>query len=77
MGTMQATSFSSISPELGETDCPPGSHLGRIGGEEFLLLLMDVRLNDAGRVLDGMRAGFPPRHYPTMQAAGLSPSAPA
>jgi PleD family two-component response regulator len=83
MGTMQATSFSSISPELGETDCPPGSHLGRIGGEEFLLLLMDVRLNDAGRVLDGMRAGFPaatlPDHAsrrPVAFSAGLTEALP-
>jgi diguanylate cyclase (GGDEF)-like protein len=38
---------------------PPGSHLGRIGGEEFLLLLTDVRLTDADRQLDAVRAGFP------------------
>ncbi|WP_246389352.1 GGDEF domain-containing protein [Microvirga mediterraneensis] len=38
---------------------PPGSHLGRIGGEEFLLLLTDVRLNDADRRLDAVRAGLP------------------
>jgi diguanylate cyclase (GGDEF)-like protein len=53
----------------------PEDHISRIGGEEFLLLLTDVRLNDAGRVLDGVRAGFPPRHYPTVQHAGPWPSA--
>jgi diguanylate cyclase (GGDEF)-like protein len=43
---------------------PPESQLGRIEGEEFLLLLMGVRLNDAGRVLDGVRAGFPATTLP-------------
>jgi len=42
----------------------PGDHLGRIGGEEFLLLLADVRLDEAARQLDGIRAGFPPATLP-------------
>jgi diguanylate cyclase (GGDEF)-like protein len=42
----------------------PEDHISRIGGEEFLLLLTDVRLNDAGRVLDGVRAGFPAATLP-------------
>ena len=42
----------------------PLDHLGRIGGEEFLLLLADVRLNDAAHVVDGIRAGFPPATLP-------------
>jgi diguanylate cyclase len=35
-------------------------HLGRTGGEEFLLLLPEVRLDDAIRIVDRIRAGFPP-----------------
>jgi len=42
----------------------PEDHIGRIGGEEFLLLLTDVRLNDAGRILDGVRADFPAATLP-------------
>jgi diguanylate cyclase (GGDEF)-like protein len=42
----------------------PEDHISRIGGEEFLLLLTDVRLNDAGRVLDRVRAGFPAATLP-------------
>jgi diguanylate cyclase (GGDEF)-like protein len=41
-----------------------GDHIGRIGGEEFLLILTDVRLNDAGRVLDEVRVGFPAATLP-------------
>jgi diguanylate cyclase (GGDEF)-like protein len=37
----------------------PGDRIGRIGGEEFLLLLADVRLDDAARALEGIRIGFP------------------
>jgi diguanylate cyclase len=37
----------------------PGDHLGRIGGEEFLLLLADVRLDDAARLINEIRASFP------------------
>jgi diguanylate cyclase (GGDEF)-like protein len=62
---------------------PPGSHLGRIGGEEFLLLLTDVRLNDANRRLDAVRAGFPaailPDHAtrrPVAFSAGLTEALP-
>ncbi|WP_162820867.1 GGDEF domain-containing protein [Microvirga calopogonii] len=33
--------------------------LGRMGGEEFLLVLPGVRLNDAVRIVDAVRAGFP------------------
>jgi diguanylate cyclase len=61
----------------------PEDHIGRIGGEEFLLLLTDVRLNDAGRVLDGVRAGFPaatlPDHAsrrPVAFSAGLTDALP-
>jgi diguanylate cyclase (GGDEF)-like protein len=42
----------------------PGDHIGRIGGEEFLMLLADVRLDEAARLLDGIRAGFPPAILP-------------
>jgi diguanylate cyclase (GGDEF)-like protein len=42
----------------------PGDHLGRIGGEEFLLLTTDVRLDDAARLISGIRAGFPPVTMP-------------
>jgi diguanylate cyclase (GGDEF)-like protein len=35
-------------------------HLGRTGGEEFLLLLPEVQLDDAVRIIDGVRDGFPP-----------------
>nr|WP_244610711.1 diguanylate cyclase [Microvirga pakistanensis] len=61
----------------------PGSHLGRIGGEEFLLLLTDVRLSDADRRLDAVRAGFPaavlPDHAtrrPVAFSAGLTEALP-
>jgi diguanylate cyclase (GGDEF)-like protein len=33
--------------------------VGRTGGEEFLLLLPDVRLADAVRIIDRVRNGFP------------------
>jgi diguanylate cyclase (GGDEF)-like protein len=33
---------------------------GRIGGEEFLFLLPDVRLNEAVRVIEEVKHGFPP-----------------
>jgi GGDEF domain-containing protein len=39
----------------------PGDYLGRIGGEEFLLLQADIRLDDAARLINGIRAGFPAR----------------
>jgi len=35
-------------------------HLGRTGGEEFLLLLPEIRLDAAVRVIDHIRSGFPP-----------------
>lgn len=35
-------------------------HLGRTGGEEFLLLLPEVQLDDAVRIVDRVRDGFPP-----------------
>jgi diguanylate cyclase (GGDEF)-like protein len=35
-------------------------HLGRTGGEEFLLLLPEVSLDEAVCVLDRIRDGFPP-----------------
>jgi len=34
--------------------------LGRTGGEEFLLVLPQVRLNEAVRIIDRIRDGFPP-----------------
>jgi diguanylate cyclase (GGDEF)-like protein len=34
-------------------------HLGRTGGEEFLLVLPEVRLDDAVRIVDRIRDGFP------------------
>ncbi|MGF9760119.1 diguanylate cyclase [Microvirga sp. 0TCS3.31] len=34
-------------------------HLGRTGGEEFLLLLPEVGLDDAVRIIDRIRGGFP------------------
>ncbi len=34
-------------------------HLGRTGGEEFLLLLPGVDLNGAVRIIDRIRDGFP------------------
>jgi diguanylate cyclase (GGDEF)-like protein len=34
-------------------------HLGRTGGEEFLLLLPEVRLDGAVRIIDRIRDGFP------------------
>jgi diguanylate cyclase (GGDEF)-like protein len=34
--------------------------LGRTGGEEFLLLLPEVRLDHAVRIIDRIRDGFPP-----------------
>jgi diguanylate cyclase len=37
----------------------PQDHLGRMGGEEFLLLLPEVRLNDATHIIDRVRDGFP------------------
>ncbi len=62
---------------------PLGSHLGRIGGEEFLLLLTGVRLNDADRRLDAVRDGFPaailPDHAtrgPVAFSAGLTEALP-
>jgi diguanylate cyclase len=38
----------------------PQDHMGRTGGEEFLLLLPSVRLNEAVLLIDRLRAGFPP-----------------
>jgi diguanylate cyclase len=34
--------------------------VGRMGGEEFLLLLPDVGTDDASRIIDRIRQGFPP-----------------
>jgi diguanylate cyclase (GGDEF)-like protein len=42
----------------------PGDYFGRIGGEEFLLLMAEVRLDDAARLINGIRAGFPPVTMP-------------
>lgn len=38
----------------------PQDQLGRTGGEEFLLLLPDVRLNEAVRLIEQIRESFPP-----------------
>ncbi len=38
----------------------PQDHLGRTGGEEFLLLLPEVRLNEAVRIVERIREAFPP-----------------
>jgi diguanylate cyclase (GGDEF)-like protein len=46
-------------------------HLGRLGGEEFLLLLPEVRLNDAVRIIDRVREGFPPARLGTSRAEAL------
>jgi diguanylate cyclase (GGDEF)-like protein len=43
-------------------------HVGRMGGEEFLLLLPEVRLNDAMRIIDRIREGFPPARPGTGRA---------
>jgi diguanylate cyclase (GGDEF)-like protein len=37
----------------------PQDQFGRIGGEEFLLLLPDVRLNEAVRLIEQLRENFP------------------
>jgi diguanylate cyclase (GGDEF)-like protein len=34
-------------------------HLGRMGGEEFVLLLPEVRLNEAVRIVERIRDDFP------------------
>jgi diguanylate cyclase (GGDEF)-like protein len=59
-------------------------HLGRTGGEEFLLLLLpEVRLDDAVRIIDRIRDGFPPavlRHsgleLPCAFSAGVTEALP-
>ena len=38
----------------------PQDYLGRMGGEEFLLLLLETRLNDAVRTFGRIRTEFPP-----------------
>jgi diguanylate cyclase (GGDEF)-like protein len=38
----------------------PQDSLGRTGGEEFLLLLPEVRLNEAVRIVERIREAFPP-----------------
>jgi diguanylate cyclase (GGDEF)-like protein len=56
---------------------------GRIGGEEFLLLLPDVRLSEAVRLIDQVRESFPPAHLksqvldvPYTFSAGMTESLP-
>jgi diguanylate cyclase len=46
--------------ETGNERLRPQDHLGRTGGEEFLLLLPGIRLNEAVRVIDRIRENFPP-----------------
>jgi diguanylate cyclase (GGDEF)-like protein len=57
--------------------------LGRTGGEEFLLLLPDVSLDDAVRIIDRVRDGFPPAvlghsglELPCTFSAGLTKALP-
>jgi diguanylate cyclase (GGDEF)-like protein len=57
--------------------------LGRMGGEEFLLLLPGVRLNDAVRIIERVRVGFPadalPGHPPQLRftfSAGVTEALP-
>jgi diguanylate cyclase len=38
----------------------PQDHMGRTGGEEFLLLLPCVRLNEALLIIERLRSNFPP-----------------
>jgi diguanylate cyclase (GGDEF)-like protein len=58
-------------------------HLGRTGGEEFLLLLPGVRLDEAVRIIDRIRDGFPPAllghsglELPCTFSAGLTEALP-
>jgi diguanylate cyclase len=58
-------------------------HMGRTGGEEFLLLLPGVRLNEAARIIDRFRADFPsakcdasPSRLPYTFSAGVAEALP-
>jgi diguanylate cyclase (GGDEF)-like protein len=58
-------------------------HLGRMGGEEFLLLLPGVRLDESVRIIDRIRDGFPPavlghgeRELPCTFSAGVTEALP-
>jgi diguanylate cyclase len=60
-----------------------GGWVGRMGGEEFLLLLPGVRLNDAILIIERVRAGFPaetlPGHLPDLRftfSAGVTEALP-
>ncbi|MBM6594392.1 sensor domain-containing diguanylate cyclase [Microvirga pudoricolor] len=44
----------------GCADRLPQGRLGRMGGEEFLILLPDARLNDAVRIVEDIRGSLPP-----------------
>ncbi|WP_414476079.1 GGDEF domain-containing protein [Microvirga sp. M2] len=62
---------------------PAQDHLGRTGGEKFLLLLPEVRLDDAVRIIDRIRDGFPPavlahsrRELPCTFSAGVTEALP-
>jgi diguanylate cyclase (GGDEF)-like protein len=57
--------------------------LGRTGGEEFLLLLPEARLDDAVRIVERIRDGFPPailrhngRELPCTFSAGVTEALP-
>jgi diguanylate cyclase (GGDEF)-like protein len=61
----------------------PQDHLGRTGGEEFLLLLPGIRLDDAVRIIDRIRSGFPPaipeyggNELPCLFSAGVTEALP-
>jgi diguanylate cyclase (GGDEF)-like protein len=61
----------------------PQDHMGRTGGEEFLLLLPGVRLNEAVRVIDRFRENFPsakcdesPSRLPYTFSAGVAEALP-
>jgi diguanylate cyclase (GGDEF)-like protein len=58
-------------------------HLGRTGGEEFLLLLPEVRIDHAVRIIDRVRDGLPPavlehngRELPCTFSAGVTEALP-
>jgi diguanylate cyclase (GGDEF)-like protein len=59
MGTKQVMPSSSISRTLAAGGIRTQDHVGRMGGEEFLLLLLGVWLDGAVRIIDRIRDGFP------------------
>jgi diguanylate cyclase len=53
----------------------PQDHFGRIGGEEFLLVLPGVRSNDAARIIDRVRHAYPPAKVNTNTSVSYTFSA--